>query len=103
MVTAAIYLVVMLLVYTAGPFAIFKRFRRLVGVDTVNVYDENGNVIDEEEESNGAFWADVFTCHRCATPYVSVPIIALWFFSPLAIYALGVMGIALWMGENSKT
>jgi hypothetical protein len=103
MVTAAIYLAVMLLVYTAGPFAIFKRFRRLVGVDTVNVYDENGNVMGEEEESNGSFWADVFTCHRCATPYVSIPIIALWFFFPYAVYALGVMGIALWMGENSKT
>ena len=99
MVTAAIYLVVFLTVYTAGPFGIFKRIRRLAGIQPV--YDIEGDEIDEE--SNGTFLADVLSCHRCATPYFAVPIIALWFFVPYAVYALGVMGIAVWMAETSKT
>jgi hypothetical protein len=96
---AAIYFLVMLLVYTDGPGDWFWKFRQLLGVTAV--YDEEGDKVDEEH--NGYFWAKVFTCHRCATPYVSIPVIALWFLFPYAVYALGIMGIALWMGENSKT
>lgn len=98
MVGSAIYLSVLFLVYTAGPLDIFRRFRRLLGI--VQVYDVDG--VELHEESNGDFWADIFTCHRCATPYVSLPVIILWYFVPLAVYAMGVMGLAVWLAEVSK-
>jgi len=101
--SAAIYFLVMLLVYTSGPFDVFKRFRRLIGIETVNVYDEKGNVVGEEEESDGSFLAGVFSCHRCATPYVAVVVVAIWIFFPYIVYGLGVMGAAVWMAETSKT
>lgn len=98
-IAGAIYLVVLYLVYTAGPKDIFKKFRRALGV--LPVYDEKGKEIDEE--SDGSFWADVFTCHRCATPYVTAVILPLWLLFPPVVYLLGVMGAAVWLAEQGRT
>lgn len=98
----AIYLVVLYLVYTAGPKDIFKKFRRALGVRTINVHDERGDLMGEEEESDGSFWADVFTCHRCATPYVTAVILLLWLLFPPAVYLMAVMGAAVWLAEQGR-
>jgi len=98
LLAAAIYLAVFYLVYTPGPFDVFERFRTWVGI--TRIYDVEGNLA---ETTTDGYWADVFDCHRCATPYVSLPFIALWYFVPYAVYIIGVMGIAVWMAENSKT
>jgi len=61
------YLLVLYLTDTSvlGPFNIFEQIRSWAGVEKIVLNNINGDPAEEVYKSNGAFWAELLSCHRC--------------------------------------
>lgn len=82
---------VMYLVEESGPFNIFLRFRKLIGI---NVEIPGGDEV--LYVSNGSMLAEAFSCRRCASPYSGSLIFILGLI--LNIYPFDEWAIILWLG-----
>lgn len=110
------------LVYEDGPNNVFANFRYWAGVNKIcllepfsvnddTVFTTYESVIAAGIEpsdfdfielgfaSNGSFWGDVFSCHRCAVPYVTFVTFLTLIFLPL-FYLLATSGLALYLIEK---
>ena len=70
-----------LLRYQYGPFGILMKVRILFGVKYSDVLDNDGNVVDYEEEipfDNS--WAKLFGCFWCLSTWVSIVFSAIFCF-----------------------
>lgn len=80
-----------------GPFGLFERFRSLVGITPIEIPSPNGSPIIAYQ-SNGRFFAEVFSCPYCAGPYIGVLVVCLflifgvfpWSWSVVILWLSGV-------------
>jgi len=104
LLAAANFVIVLYLtdVTVDGPFDIFKRIRSFVGIRLIYVYD-----IDEEtqeltgSEHDNQFWARVFSCHRCLSPYGAMFLILLSWLVGFIVPAWTF--IILWLAVTGMT
>lgn len=97
-IVLATYLLVILLVYEAGPFGLFEKFRKRLGIE--DAYDEEGEFTGRLVE--GGHWAKVFSCHRCAAPYVLALVVLLWFIFPPIVAVLAILGAVVFLADLSN-
>lgn len=106
----ATYIGVLYLLEEDGPFDIYLRIRRLAGfkAETFNELGPNGEQIEITEYVAGdTFFSQIFTCHRCLTPYIAFLVVLfglligfLQFNALLLLIWLSVVGAVVYLFEK---
>ena len=102
------YLLTLFVTKTDGPFGVFLKLRWYAGIRAESFFDERGNEFFEDQ-SDGSFFAEVLSCHRCTTPYATAGAIILFVifglipisFSIIPLWAI-VSGLVLFMFEATN-
>jgi len=76
-----------LLVFEDGPFEVFARLRRRVGI----IQDP----VDPDTRMAQGFFAELLSCVWCASFWVIIPMVALWWALPEAVAVLAIWGGAV--------
>ncbi len=66
--------------YTDGPLNMFARFRGKLGIRSLSVLDNNGNITDYIEESDDSFFAKLISCFWCFSTWISFAGTIIYFF-----------------------
>ncbi|KKL69986.1 hypothetical protein LCGC14_2109430 [marine sediment metagenome] len=106
----ATYIGVLYLHEEDGPFDIYLRIRRLAGfkAEAFNKLDPNGEQIEITEYVAGDnFFSQIFTCHRCLTPYIAFLVVLfgllvgfLQFNALLLLIWLSLVGATVYLFEK---
>jgi len=94
------YMLTMFATKTDGPFGVFFKMRLYAGVYLESSFDGIGDEI-LEEKSNGDFFADVLSCHRCTTPYATA--VAIAFFVVFGLVPFTINIVPLWAMTSGAT
>lgn len=106
----ATYIGVLYLHEEDGPFEIFLRIRKIAGfkAETISELTPDGEQIEVTEYVAGdKFLSQIFTCHRCLTPYVAFLIVVfgllvgfLQFNALLLLIWLSLVGATVYLFEK---
>lgn len=104
LVTFATYAATYLLRYTYGPFDVFLRIRRIAGINSFPLYDDDGNQVDIIEEVKSTYLAKLFDCWWCLSTWIAL---AWMLFTPLRgwdffIVWFASIGLAGFLQETIK-
>ena len=81
--------------YTDGLCNVFARLREKLGVYTLPVYDDGGEVyIGISECVDDRVISKLVSCFWCLSTWVAVVYTAIWFIFPLYIYVMAVIGVS---------
>lgn len=94
----SVFGVVYILRYTDGPFDVFLRFRELVGIHMVPIYEADRKV-GEVEEVEDVFLAKLFGCFWCLSVWVALFCVLLYDVIGVVFDWLAVIGIAGFLHE----
>ena len=87
LIALATWRVTSMLVQEDGPFTIFRRVRRLWGIQ----HDDTGCIFNVPDNN----MAKLFSCQWCMSVWIGPALYGLWFIAPVAILLLAISAGAI--------
>lgn len=80
-----------------GPFNIFENIRSFAGVERIEIPSAGEGGLFYTFQSNGSFWAEIFSCPYCTAPYMGVIVTLIMLLTGIAPLSLSLF--MLWFGS----